>query len=301
MLWSSEQYQRKAQRYAEMASEAERATWERPFWLSLSLEFLARAALTKIHPALNADPQGDGLNLLYAFGYELKGQPKSLPIHAVFLRLERILEDFNKPRREFCDFFSNARNQELHTAELAFESLSEITWLARFYDVAQVLCTHLGLSLSDLFGSDEAASAEDLIRALHSDKRTTVEKRIAAHRSVFEAKSEEERTALAAQQEAVLRSSFQFLVGRAQCPACGSAARLTGTLERTSRPYYDGDEFLEKSISLANSFSCSACGLKLSDVDELHVAGIEPHFEKVSAAELHDYHEPDYGPEYDNM
>src|SRR5260370_861815 len=85
MIWDSDQYWKKAIRYAEIASQTERERWERPFWLSLALEFLARSALTKIHPALNADPEGEGLNLLYAFGFELKGQPKSLPIHAVLL------------------------------------------------------------------------------------------------------------------------------------------------------------------------------------------------------------------------
>src|ERR1041384_1852224 len=139
MVWDCEQYWKKAVRYAEMGSDTERDTWKRTFWLSLALEFLARASLTKIHPALNADPEGEGNNLLYAFGYELKGQPKSLPIHAVFLRLQQILpETFTKPRREFCDYFSNLRNQELHTSELPFESLREANWLARCYDVCLV-------------------------------------------------------------------------------------------------------------------------------------------------------------------
>src|SRR5258706_48101 len=126
MIWDSDQYWKKAIRYIEIAAQTERERWERPFWLSLALEFLARSALTKIHPALNADPEGDGLNLLYAFGFDFKGQPKSLPIHAVLLRLQKILpDDFSKPRREFCDFFSNTRNQELHTCDLPFEALSE--------------------------------------------------------------------------------------------------------------------------------------------------------------------------------
>src|SRR5439155_23530746 len=100
MVWDSEQYWKKAIRYAEMASEPEREAWERPFWLSLALEFLARASLTSIHPALNADPQDEGLHLLYGFGYELKGQPKSLPIHSVFLRLQKILhQEFTNQRR----------------------------------------------------------------------------------------------------------------------------------------------------------------------------------------------------------
>jgi hypothetical protein len=94
-------------------------------------------------------------------------------------------ETFTKPRREFCDYFPNLRNQELHTSELPFESLSETKWLARCYDVSKVLCEHLGKGLAD--------------------------------------------------------------------------------------------------------------------IDELHVAEIEPHFEYNELTELHDYHEADFGPEYDNM
>jgi hypothetical protein len=77
-------------------------------------------------------------------------------------------ETFTKPRREFCDYFSNLRNQELHTSELPFESLSETKWLARCYDVCKVLCEHLGKALADLFG-EEANSAGN--RSSRTDSR----------------------------------------------------------------------------------------------------------------------------------
>jgi hypothetical protein len=300
MVWDSEQYWKKAIRYAEMASEPERAAWERPFWLSLALEFLARASLTKIHPALNADPEGEGLNLLYAFGYELKGQPKSLPIHAVFLRLQKIhSEMFTKPRREFCDYFSNLRNQELHTSELPFETLSETKWLARCYDVCEVLCNHLGKTLTDLFG-EEAGSAESLIKALKADKTSAVKSKIAAHKKVFNEKPAEERQQIALQQ-ATLSKGWFATATKIKCPACQSWARLQGTVERISKPIYDEGELFVKNVVLANRLECKACGLILGDIDELHIAEVEPHFEYNEVTELHEYHEPDYGPEYDNM
>jgi hypothetical protein len=156
--------------------------------------------LTSIHPALNADPEDEGLHLLYGFGYELKGQPKSFPIHSVFLRLQKILpQEFTKPRREFCDYFSNLRNQELHTSELPFESLSETKWLARYYDVCEVLCKHLGKALPDLFG-EEADSAQALIRALKAEKMSSVKSKIAAHKKVFEEKRPDEKEQSAHQQ-----------------------------------------------------------------------------------------------------
>jgi hypothetical protein len=301
MIWDSDQYWKKAIRYVEMASQTEREPWERPFWLSLALEFLARSALTKIHPALNADPEGEGLNLMYAFGFDLKGQPKSLPIHAVLLRLQKVFpEAFNKPRREFCDFFSNIRNQELHTCDLPFESLSETTWLARFYDVCQALCTILEKSLADLFGDDEAKTGEELVKALKTEKLSAVKSKIAAHKKVFDDKPLSERTQIRVQQE-TLASSWYGTQTKVACPACECLARLQGTLERVSEPFYDGKQLLVKNVLLANRLECKACGLVLADIDELHIAEVEPHFEYYEATELHQYHEEDYGQEYDNM
>ncbi len=85
------------------------------------------------------------------------------------------------------------------------------------------------------------------------------------------------------------------------CPACGSAARLEGTVERISKPIYDDGEFYVKNVVLANRLECKACGLVLADIDELHTAEIEPHFEYNEFTDLHEYHEPDFGQEYDNM
>jgi hypothetical protein len=301
MVWDTEQYWKKARRYAELAAQSERENWERPFWLSLAVEFLARACLTKIHPVLNADPEQDGANLLYAFGCELKGQPKSLPIHAVFLRLEKILpESFSKPRREFCDYFSNLRNQELHTSELPFESLSEQKWLPRFYDVCAVLCKQLEKSLPALFDAKEAETAEELIVALKKEKVSKVHTKMASHRHVFEGKPPEERTRIASEQ-ATLSNAWAGTKTKVKCPACGSLACLQGRVERVSKPMWDEPELVVKNIVLASHLECKACDLVLADIEELLIAEIEPHFEYFETVDLHEYHESDYGEEYDNM
>jgi hypothetical protein len=125
--WDSDGFWLKSKTYIERANEKDHASAEFAFWSSLALEFLARSALTKVHPALNADPQQD-TNLLYGFGFEIAGQPRSLPIHSVFARLEKIVPDFGKPQRDLCDFIGLLRNQELHTAELPFEDLKASKW-----------------------------------------------------------------------------------------------------------------------------------------------------------------------------
>jgi len=301
MVWDAEQYWLKAIRYTEIASQIERDEWERPFWLSLSLEFLARGALTKVHPVLNADPQDDGANILYAFGTEIKGQPKSLPIHAVLLRLEKLFpEKFTKLRREFCDYFSNLRNQEVHTSELPFEGLSEKKWLARYYDVCDTLCFIQDRKLAQLVGEEEAESAAKLIGTLKSDKLSAVKSKIAAHAKVFGEKTATDRKKLADEQ-ATLAGAWVGTAARTTCPACKSAAKIAGSIERTSKPIYADDRLYVKVVVLADRLECRACGLTLTDLDELQFAEVDPHFEFEEETELHEYHEADFYVEYDNM
>lgn len=297
-IWNSNQYFEKAALYIRTSRDPNRGAWEKPLWYALALEHLARATLTSVHPALNADPQNEGVNLLYAFGYELKGQPRSIPIHAVFARLERICRDFNKPRKEFCDFFIMMRNRELHSSELTFDGFSEGKWLARYYDVCDVLCSFMNRTLEDLLGSDEFDTAGKLTAALHSDKVSIVKKRIAAHSAVFDAKPDDEKVSLQAQQDAI--RDWAYGRTRAECPSCGSRAELYGHLESISEPYYEDDQLLVRNVFVASRLECGACGLHLADIDELHIAGVEPRFEQIEHTDLHQYAEPEYYMEYNN-
>ena len=71
----------KGQLYIERANDCERESDLYPFWLSLSLEFLIRSSLAKIHPSLLADTPNPNefKSLLYAFGYEVTNQPNIIP------------------------------------------------------------------------------------------------------------------------------------------------------------------------------------------------------------------------------
>lgn len=91
-MWDSKGYWLKAKVYIEKAHAYRHSEPEFALWSALALEFLARAALTKIHPVLNADPRED-THLLYALGYQIQGQPRSIPIHSVYIRLEKIHSD----------------------------------------------------------------------------------------------------------------------------------------------------------------------------------------------------------------
>jgi hypothetical protein len=299
MVWDSEDYWVKARLYARRALDDGRDDWERAFWSALALEFLARSALTSIHPTLNADPQQE-TNLFYALGFDIKGQPRSVPVHAVLARLERLVPEFDKPTREFCDFFIIVRNRELHTTELAFQGLAESEWLPRYYRATRILCESVGQTLAELVGDEAAATGTQLIDALESDKRDEVRRNISAHKAVFDAKPEDERRRLAAEQD-VLSAVWLAPTATTVCPACGSTAKLTGELERESEPMFSDGSLLVEETYLANRMECGACDLTLKDIQEIHHAGLEPHFKQVVETDLHAYFEPEYYEEYNNM
>jgi hypothetical protein len=160
--------------------------------------------------------------------------------------------------------------------------------------------THLGKTLADLFGAHEAASGDALVKALKAEKLASVKKKIASHKNVFEEKPGKERKQIALQQDTLAKNWFGKQT-KVKCPACESWATLDGTVERVSRPVYEDGLLYEKNIVLANRMECKACGLVLADIDELHIAEIEPHFAYNEATDLHVHHEADFGQEYDNM
>lgn len=56
MMWSEKEYWNKARLYIRRAQSARADEGLYPFWMALAMEFVARAALSKVSPVLNADP-----------------------------------------------------------------------------------------------------------------------------------------------------------------------------------------------------------------------------------------------------
>lgn len=301
MKWDSNAYWQKAVLYLDRANEFQHATSEFPLWSALGLEFLARAALTKINPALNADPRDDG-SLLYACGFPVTERPKSLPIHAVFIRLEKAVTGFGKTQRELCDYITYLRNEELHAAEVPFENLKESSWLPRYYDVCKILCVHLGKDLKELLGLNVAKSAERLIVGLSKDVESAVKGRIAEHRGTFQSKSAEEQETLrkeARRQQVTL--SWRPNMAACICPACEGPGALRGDLIKEMRPVYEDETLLVHRELLATGFRCSACELELKSLAEIAHSTIEPRFIKEIQTDLHEMFEPELEDEYMNM
>lgn len=298
-MWDSKQLWMKAKTYAELANKVPHNNPHFPFWSSLSLEFLGRAALTKIHPVLNADPRED-TNLLYACGFSIVGQPRSIPAHSLFLRLEKTVPGFTKSQRELCDFLAMLRNQELHTGELPFANLKESKWLPRYYETCKILCASLKKTLPDLFDKDIAATAETLISTLAKQTESAVKQRIADHAKAFISKSKSERSKMTREARIALlrpRPAIKY----EPCPACKTKGTLSGDLIKELAPKYVDDRLSIDQEFLASQFTCLACGLTLKNADEVALAGMEPRFTDTRETDLHELYEPEYEEEYDNM
>lgn len=298
-VWDSDQLWLKAKLFIDRANAHDQGSPDFAFWSALSLECLARSALTRIHPALNADPRED-VNLLYAFGYEITSQPRSLPAHSVYIRLEKTIEGFGKPQRELCDFVALLRNAHLHTAELPYENLTPSKWLPRFYETTTVLNHFVGKKMSEFLGDEVSASAEKLINALNDKTIGVVKGKIAAHKKVFESKSEgEQKNLLQASQVAALKVSSGDKPQK--CPACDGAGTLSGERVKEFLAKYEDEELLVDVQYLANTFKCACCGLRVKGVEEIAHAGLETHFTETISTSLHELYEPEYYEEYDNM
>lgn len=291
-IWDPEALYLKAQRYVQHMSELDSDEWEYALWSGFSLEFLARAALANVSPALLAETDKNWASLYHALGFnptEERFSPKSIAISEVFKRLMAILPNFTKEHEAFGILHTGRRNSELHTGEPAFDGIKGSVWQPRFYQTCEILLSSVGMTLDDFFGKDEANVAMQLISAAADDSAKAVKGEVDAHRKVWEAKSEKERTTLLAQ--ASLRATRQA-GHRVDCPACASPALIFG--EPVSAPVQslrDG-EITEKQEYLPNLFECIACSLKISGLSRLTVVGLGDRYKKTQIYDAAEYYAP---------
>ncbi|RYG95621.1 MAG: hypothetical protein EON58_13780, partial [Alphaproteobacteria bacterium] len=218
----------KAERYIQHMSLFDSDDWEYALWSSLALEFLARAALANVSPALIADTDKSWSSLYYALGFtptEERFGPKSIAVSEVFKRLTAILPDFSKEHESFGIQHTGRRNAELHSGELAFEGVKGSSWQPRFYQACEILLASMGTTLKDFFGEDEANVATQLIAAAIDEGAKALKGEVEAHKKVWLAKPDHERDTLI-KQAAVWAT--RHAGHRVDCPACTSPALVSG-------------------------------------------------------------------------
>lgn len=277
MDWAADVLKAKACLYGKRAHDQQIQSALFGFWMTLSLELLARAALAKIHPVLLADPREEG-NLHYAFGITPKGNVKSVQAKTVFARCSVLVPGFTDQMSAHCLILADRRNRELHTGAAAFEGLDASTWLPQTYEVMEVLLTHLSDDFTGLFGAEQARVAQAMLKDRRTQIKADVQNKISEARRVFTALGGEEKSTLISKgQEAlniwVARSPLRKST---KCPACGFNAALAGESQSRGPVHIDEKKgtITRELRVLPHALNCPVCKLKLSGYQELLEAKI---------------------------
>ncbi len=282
-------------------SSAESDPTDFPLWCSLGLELLGRAALSHVSPTLNADPSRDeGNNILHALGIAgAKGQPRSIGAQAVWKRLSIVCQEFKDNKcAEFCEYFAALRNEELHGDQCPFEQIKTTKWLPRFYQTCDILCRFMDIHKMDLLPPSFSDEADQHIESLALDIKSKVKSDIATCQTFYRklSDSEKKHRELAFQAQRAIRDSHAM-----KCPACGCTALLRGNEVSRSEPSYDGEMFYATVTFRADSLVCMHCGLNLNGTAMLSEADVEITFQGREHLDLHDFFQPEFEQEYDNM
>lgn len=271
--WSSDALFSKALIYVGKMESTQLDDPDYGLWSSLSLEFLARAALSHISPTLLADAHS-WRNVHFSLGHEvtMKGfSPKSIGIKEVFIRLNEITSSFNNEILGYCSQHIERRNAELHTGEMAFSELKNSLWLSRYYKSCQSLLEIMNKKIEDLF--DMPNVALDAIKSLSDEAGKSVKQDIAAYKKVWSDKGEEEK--IKCQEQASIWATRQK-GHRVTCPVCESSALLQGSPSSPIKTTTDQEQdiVIQKQAMMPISFECVSCGLKISGYSRLNACGL---------------------------
>lgn len=272
MNWSLSSLWQKAKIYAERAHKQPRDSALFPFWSSLAMEFLARAALAKISPALLADPRGEE-SMMYAFNFPAK-EPKSIPMQTVLRRCRVMVPGFSEELSISVQALVNLRNEELHTGRAAFDDYPTRLWLTDYYRSSRVLLLHLDKSLEDFLGKSEANVAQKMIDAAVGKIAKEVQGKINKAKGVFEALDAEVQEQKRKDGELEVHWKKVVSSKTVECPACGAQALLNGNEVNESEPRLEGDEVLIEFVLLPSKFECFTCGLEIEGYGKLNAAGL---------------------------
>jgi hypothetical protein len=289
--WSSKSLLAKAQRYSQEMLTHSRDDWHFGLASTFVLEFLARAALANISPALLADAKSWN-NLYFSLGYTPKTPkfiPKSIDISEVFSRLRETLSEFTSEFEGFSAQHINRRNEELHTGSTPFDGLNT-SWLPRFYQTLDILLTSMNEDLSNLIGIKESEVARQMMTAAKDESAKAVAKTISAHQTVWESKEAAEKTKLTRQASTwATRQTGHRVI----CPACNNDALVVG--EAISEPIrrLDGDLIIESQEYLPVKFECIACQLKIAGLSQLNACNLGATYKSTSTYDAAEYYAPE--------
>lgn len=299
--WDTEGLWTKAKLFVNLAldNEPSRSFDERALWASLSLELLAKAALSRASPLLIAVPNEDGKNLLAAAGLVAdEATFKTIPARTLFKRCARAFAPFDG---EAAIRIAESRNSFLHSATAAMVTVPEEAWWPRYWALVRILVNACDQELEDFVGTSRLAEIE---RALDQYNRSLEERaamlveRAKQRLSRFAAEEMRPQELAAWNREGDLSEGMKYSASEA-CPACELADGLLEGDEVLSSEWQheqisedDYEVWLDLEVA-SEHFSCPQCHLVLASFDLLDHAGLPNTFEAIG--EVQDFDEPEYG------
>lgn len=276
---------------------------EQALWASLALELLGKSTLSRVSPALIADPSESGNNLLVAAGLvESSGPVTSVRASTIWSRCQRAFKPFDERRAKKI---ADARNEYLHGGALGFLTSPPNTWWPEFWSLVNPLVTAQDRTLEELLGEERAEEARrHLERNTQNIEHSVTALMEAARRGLDRfSRGELSSTELRIWKARKPRLAYEYSYeGDAPCPVCSAEGRVWG--EEVDDVRIEVEEILGAPDSetldycigtvWTEAFWCSTCHLMIEGAQYIDVAGIDQSFE-VLDENLRELQESEYG------
>lgn len=292
-------------------AHADNDTEEYQLWASLALELLGKAALSKVHPALVADPT-HYQSLFAACGRQLSPDIKTITAKTLFERLSHIEKAFDSRHQKFCEQMALRRNAELHSGESPFSGMSAEAWEREFWGAVETVLAMQDETLESWLGAEDSKAPAKIIEQAEEALQWAVKHRVSRCKEDFETKYQDPK-----RREAVIEESKKLIWNdytwdgrsRCMCPACLCSGFVGGTLWNeeviASEPGWSrtddcGEEYqepptetVEKSFTV-EIFECPVCGLHVYGTKEIEAAELPDEFTETEERER------EFGEDYGN-
>ncbi len=168
-----------------LRAQADRNIEEYQLWASLAIELLGKAALSKVHPALVADPT-HYQSLFAACGRQLSADIKTITAKTLFERLGHIEKAFDARHQKFCEQMALRRNAELHSGESPFLGMLAEAWEREFWGAVELVLKIQDETLESWLGAEGSKAPSKIIEQAEEALQWAVKNRISRWKEDFD-------------------------------------------------------------------------------------------------------------------
>jgi hypothetical protein len=265
------------------------------FWAACSLELLAKAALTRINPALIADIERGGNSLLIAAGLQQDSSSfVTIQAKTVFTRCKAISRQFDT---EVALRVAGNRNNYIHSGGPLCAAIPEQRWWEDFWPLVSILLAAQERDLADFVGDDRESEVQGILARSEQHARERFDAQVERAKLTLQRRLQSELTPPEVARIRARTSNRRSFASAYNCPVCDSSAQLRG--DDTAEVKYigdvDDDDHYVGLVNVVNTdeFACGTCGLVVTGPDAVDLADLPEQFEVEDDG-------PDYEPEYGN-